>query len=376
MSTSKIWEKLDREFGGGLHRGDETAKMKVDVIPFPSESLNDAVGYGGLPIGRISQFHGPEGSGKTMFAMLMVKEVQQLHPDSEVLWIDAEYSFDSKWAASLGIDLSRLRVYKENDGAKVFKALCGSTNDKGKKTTPGVLDLVENKELNVKLIVLDSIAQLIPPVETGRGFDEQEMAALARLLPKGFRVTSKMLSQTNCSMICINQAREKIGERIPTLTYPGGRSYRHSLSLAIQLTASSAKDNVLTDVRDNKSGHKILAKVEKTRGGPDKHRAEFFIDFKKGVVNKGEEIALLGESYGVITRPNLQTWEYKGESVRGKQNFFDKIDADPNLQQEIIEEINSLKERGVEKDNSVFSKTDSNLNIEETFVDDKTESEE
>lgn len=370
--TSKIWDKLDKEFGGALHRGDENARMRVDVIPFPSPSLNDAVGYGGLPIGRISQCHGAEGSGKTMFAMLMVKQVQQLYPKSEVFWIDAEYSFDSKWAESLGIDLTRIQIYKENDGAKVFTALCGASNDKGKKVKPGVLDLVASQDLDVRLIVLDSIAQLIPPVESGRGFDEQEMAALARLLPKGFRVTSKMLSQTNCAMLCINQAREKLGERIPTITYPGGRSYRHSLSLAMQFTASSAKDNVLVDSRGGKSGHKIIAKIDKTRGGPDKHRAEFFLDFTKGVVNKGEEIALLGEAYGVITRPNIQSWEYRGEVVRGKQNFFDKLDEDEGLQAAILQEIEDLKEAGVERNNSVFS--DEGLESAHDLSDDSNES--
>lgn len=365
MKSEKIWEKLGKEFGeGSLFRASSPTQLKVEVIPTPSPSLNDAIGFGGLPLGRISQFHGPEAAGKTMFAMLMVKQAQELYPESEVVWIDAEYSFSNKWATSLGIDTDRLIVIRENDGAKVFTYLCGKSNDKGKKVKPGILDLIAANELDVKLVVLDSIAQLIPPVEDGRGFDEQEMAALARLLPKGFRVTSSLLSKANCAMLCINQAREKLGARVPTLTYPGGRAYRHSLSLTVQFMASEAKDNILYNSREEKIGHKILAKVEKTRGGPDKHRAEFFLSFNEGVVKKGSEVALLGHAYGVVDRPNAQMWEYKDMSIRGAENFANELEANPDLMNAIIAEVEEMKESGVEKDNSVFEES-SNVNIEE-----------
>jgi len=287
-------------------------------------------------------------SGKTAFAMLMVKEFQEKFPESDVLWIDAEFSFDTKWANNLGIDLTRLRIIRENNGAAVFTMLCGKYNDKGKKSVPGVLDLIASKDLDVQLIVLDSIAMLIPPVEHGRGFEEQEMAALARLLPKGFRATSELLSKSNCAMICINQAREKIGERIPTLTYPGGRSYRHSLSLAIEFVGSTAKDNVLFDSRGEKVGHRMLAKVQKTRGGPDKHKASFFIDFTKGVVKIGEELATLGDAYGVISRPSTVTWEFEGQSFKGKNAFYDFLDENPEARDKIVKEIQAAKERGVD----------------------------
>lgn len=364
MSSDAIWKKLDKEFGGSvLFKADDAIKMKVDVVPFPSPSLNEAVGFGGLPLGKISQFHGPEGSGKTFFAMLMVKEFQKNYPNTDVLWIDAEFSFDTSWAEKIGIDLSRLRLIKENNGAKVFTMLCGKYSDKGKKTTPGVLDLVVSKDLDVKLVVLDSIAQLIPPVEHGRGFDEQEMAALARLLPKGFRSTSELLSKSGSAMICINQAREKIGERIPTMTYPGGRSYRHSLSLAVQFVASTAKDNVLKDDRDDKFGHKILAKVEKTRGGPDKHKAEFFLDFSKGVVNIGEEVATLADQYGLVERPNNTMWEWGGKSFRGKNAFYEFLDENPDVVKEILKGVSEARERGVapvseSKDKDFYSDDD------------------
>jgi RecA/RadA recombinase len=319
---------------------------KGEIIEFPSLTLGDASHYWGLPLGKITQFHGPEGCGKTFFAMLMVKQAQDKYPGSSVVWFDAEYSFNEAWAKNLGIDIDRLIIVPENNAATIFTMICGRANDQGKKIDLGILDHVAQKTLDCKLIVLDSIANLIYPIEENRGFEEQEMAAGARFLMKGMKRTTPMLAETGTAFLCINQAREKIGERIPTLTYPGGRPYRHTLSLAVLFKASGSKDGQIQSEDERKQGHKILATVEKTRGGPDKWKSEFWLDFSKGVVNRGAEAAMLGDAYGIISRPNAVTWIYEDLNVKGKDAFAAALEARPDLVDKLITRIRDIKSSG------------------------------
>jgi len=319
---------------------------KGEVIEFPSLTLGDASHYWGLPLGKITQFHGPEGCGKTFFAMLMVKQAQDKYPGSSVVWFDAEYSFNEAWAKNLGIDTDRLVIVPENNAATIFTMICGRSNDQGKKIDLGILDHVAGKTLDCKLIVLDSIANLIYPIEENRGFDEQEMAAGARFLMKGMKRTTPMLAETGTAFLCINQAREKIGERIPTLTYPGGRPYRHTLSLAVLFKASGSKDGQIQSEDERKQGHKILATVEKTRAGPDKWKSEFWLDFSKGVVNRGAEAAMLGDAYGIISRPNAVTWIYEDLNVKGKDAFAAALEARPELVEKLVARIQEIKSSG------------------------------
>ena len=331
---------------------------KGEVIEFPSLTLGDASHYWGLPLGKITQFHGPEGCGKTFFAMLMVKQAQDKYPGSSVVWFDAEYSFNETWAKNLGIDIERLIIVPENNAATIFTMICGRANDQGKKIDLGILDHISQKTLDCKLIVLDSIANLIYPIEENRGFDEQEMAAGARFLMKGMKRTTPMLADTGTAFLCINQAREKIGERIPTLTYPGGRPYRHTLSLAVLFKASGSKDGQIQSEDERKQGHKILATVEKTRAGPDKWKSEFWLDFSKGVVNRGAEAAMLGDAYGIVSRPNAITWIYEDLNVKGKDAFAAALEARPDLVEKLVASIREIKSSGNGR-SAVLSEDDS-----------------
>lgn len=351
MSNSLSFLKsFNKTFGAESARlASEKQQFKGEAIAFPSSSLGDASHFWGLPLGMISQFHGPEGSGKTFFAMLMVKQAQKQFPDSSVVWFDAEYSFQEKWAAKLGIDLDRLVLIQENNAAKIFTMMCGRTNDNGKFVDEGILQGIASGDFKCKLIVLDSIATLIYPIEENREFGEHEMAAASRFLHKAMRRTLPLVSETNTAFLCINQAREKIGERIPTLTYPGGRPYRHAISLAVLFKQSMAKDGTLADADEHKSGHRINATVEKTRGGPDKWKCEFWLDFSKGVVNRGLELAALGAAYGIVSRPNNVTWEYGDIKGKGKDNFAALLEADEAIMTRLMADVKAAKERGSDR---------------------------
>ena len=348
-NTAAIWAKLNKELGGDvLFRASEALKLNWEVVDYPCTSLGSAVGVWGVPLnGKITQFHGPENCGKTFLAMLMAKEVLDKYPKSEVVWADAELSFNKDWASKLGLDISRVVILNTNNAVEIFTTLCGKFNDKGKKVVPGVLDLVVAGQLDVKLIVLDSIAQLVPPSEEGRKLEDFEMAALARFLPKALRQLKPMLAKANAGMICINQLRESMTPGAQP-SYSGGRAYRYNLDFAIKLHPSTKEENILRDAKGDKLGHMIIATVEKSRGGINKHQAEFFLDFTKGVVRQGEELAKLGAAYGVIERPNLQNWKYGDKTVRGKENFYALLEENPALRKEILEKIKERKAAGIE----------------------------
>lgn len=344
----KILAKFMKDFGeAAAFKANDPVVNQVDFIPFPSFSVGDAAHIWGWPRGRISQLHGTPGSGKTFYALLSVREAQRLSPTSVQIWVDTEFQFNSQWAESLGIDTDRIILIQDNNGASVFSKLFGRVNDKGKKNKFGLVDYIREGELDADMIVLDSIANLVPPVELGRNFEDQNIAALARFLPGAFNRAAADISETKAAMICINQARVDMGSYAGGITYPGGFKYKHILSLAIRLTASMAKDSTLFDDEGRKIGHKVLVTVEKTRFGPDKYKTDFMVNFFKGVVNLGEEAAMLGAAYGIVNRPNNLMWEYGEHSIKGKDNFFEFLDAETELRERILAEIKEAKTRGL-----------------------------
>lgn len=373
MKTAAIWAKLNKDLGGDiLFRASEGLKTDYEIIDFPSVSLADIVGVWGLPRnGKIIQLMGQEGCGKSYLSLLMAKQALLQYPESEVLWCDSELSFNRKWAESLGVPVDRVIVVSTSNAVEIFETMCGKFNDKGKKMVPGVLDLVVEKQLNISLVVLDSIASLVPPAEENRAMGQMEMAALPRFLPRAFRVLKTSLARANVGMVCINQLRDSMTPNTQP-TCPGGRGYRHSLDVSIRMNASTKEENILRNSKKEKIGHMIIAHAEKTRFGPNKRVAEFFLDFTKGVVRQGEELAQLAASYGVVERPNLQMWKYGTHSVRGKDNFAAVIDSDAKMRAEIIAKIKERKAAGVESVGELSDEAKQALDMPAIF-DDNTE---
>lgn len=345
---TKAWDKLAKDFGESAgFKADNPVQTVVDTIDFPSFALGDACNIWGWPTSRISQVHGLPGSGKTFVALLSVKAAQIKDTKSEQVWVDTEYQFNPVWASSLGVDISRVHVIKNNDAAQIFSTLFGRVNDKGEKNKMGIVDYARSGDLNINFIALDSIANLSPPVEKGRNFEDQNIAALARFLPGAMNRAMADIASTKIAMLCINQARVDMVSYGGGITYPGGFKYKHCLSLAVRLNASAAKDATLFSPDGKKIGHKVLVTVEKTRFGTDRSKTEFWANFYKGVVNLGEEAATLGAAYGVIERPNNVKWKYKGKEVVGKDNFFAVLDENKVMRDEVMAEVRDAKIRGL-----------------------------
>jgi RecA/RadA recombinase len=343
-----IWNEINKSHGGdAFFDGDDEDRFDWEVIDYPCVSLGDATHHWGLPLGRVTQFHGIENSGKTFMAMLMARETLKKYPNSFVVWVDAESSFDREWAANLGIDLTRVKIIEENEGAEIFNRLCGKFNSTGKKI-PGILDMAIEGRIDIKLVVLDSIAALIAPAEEGRNFNEMEMGALPKFLKRAFTRVRPMLKRANCAFIAINQAREAMGYGAQGITYPGGKTWRHSIDFAIKLHPSNASDGKLEDAH-GKIGHKIIATVEKCRGGVNLYQAEFWFDFRKGVVKQGEELGTLAAAYGVVERPNLVTWAYGGQTFKGKEAFFGFLEENPEVCRELMNKLKAAKSNHIRR---------------------------
>ena len=342
--SSKMWADMNKLMGGSaFFRADEDMTFDVKVIPSPSVALGHASAIFGLPRGKITQFHGAQGSGKTFLALLHIKEAQK-EPGTEQLIIDTEDSFNMRWAELLGIDRSRLRIMRTNSGVEIFTALCGKVNKEGKKVFQGITELVAEGKMNINVIVLDSIADLQPPAEENRGFDEMEMAALARFLPRALRVLRPKLAKSNIAMITINHLRDGMNGGQPD--FPGGRGYKHNLDMAIRVHASTAADGLLLDSKGEKVGHRAILTFEKNRFNVNKRQAEVWLDFRTGIVRIGEEVANIGASYGIIQRPNNRTWILEDHNIVGKENFFELLDSDNALRNRVIAKIEEAVRNG------------------------------
>ena len=345
-----IFDEMRKNHGSkSLVDGDDESKEVWEVIPYPSPSLGDAVHVGGLALGRVTQFHGIEGSGKTFLAMLMVRETLRRYPRAYVVWADAEQSFDKEWAKTLGIDLRRVKFIETNEAAEIFNQLCGKYNTTG-KFIPGLVNYAVDKKIDIKLVVLDSIASLIVPAEAGRNFDEMEMGALPKFLKRAFSRTRPLLKQANCAFIAINQAREVLGygANASSITYPGGKTWRHLIDFAIKLHPSSGADGKLED-EGGKVGHKIIATVEKNRAAPNIHQGEFWFNFYKGVVRVGEEVGVLAAAYGVVQRPNNISWVYKDQTFKGKEAFFTFLEENESIRTELLDAIKIAKANKIKR---------------------------
>jgi hypothetical protein len=165
---------------------------------------------------------------------------------------------------------------------------------------------------------------------------------LPKFLKRVFARVRPLLKRANCAFIAINQAREQMGHGAHGITYPGGKTLRHALDFAIKLHPSNAADGKLEDTH-GKVGHKIIATVEKCRGGTNLYQAEFWLDFRKGVVRRGEELGTLAAAYGIVQRPNNVTWTYEGSSFKGKEAFFTYLDEHRDVFEEILSKVKEAK---------------------------------
>ena len=314
-------DKLDKTYGKGtvMKMGD-TAIEDIDAIPSGSLGLDIALGVGGYPRGRVIEIYGPESSGKTTLTLHAIAEVQK--QGGIAAFIDAEHAFDRYYAKNLGIDIDNLIISQPDHGEQA-------------------LEITDNliRSGAIDLVVIDSVAALTPKSEIEGEMGDSKMGLHARLMSQALRKLTGAIHKTNCTVIFINQLREKIGVMFGNPeTTTGGNALKFYASVRLDIrrrTQIKEGDNVI--------GNRTKVKVVKNKVAPPFKIAEFDIMYGEGISKVGE-ILDLGVEYEIIKKSG--SWFSYGDTKLGqgrdavKKLIADNPELAEELEQKIIEKIN------------------------------------
>lgn len=312
-------KQIEKQFGKGsvMKLGDRAA-VDVDVIPTGSLTLDMALGIGGYPKGRIIEIYGPESSGKTTLTLHAIAEVQK--QGGTAAFIDAEHAIDPVYARNLGVNIDELILSQPDSGEQgleIAETLVRS----------GAIDLV----------VVDSVAALVPQVELDGEMSDQQMGLQARLMSKALRKLSGVMNKTDCTIIFINQLREKIGVMFGNPeTTTGGRALKFYSSVRIEIRKSEAIKNGSEIV-----GNKVNIKVVKNKVAPPFKATQVDIIYGKGISRDGEVLDLAVEK-DIIDKSGAW-YAYKGEKIgQGRENAKRYLSEHAEMMNEVTEAIKNI----------------------------------
>ena len=309
--------QIEKQYGKGsvMKLGDESNRMNVETVPTGALSLDIALGLGGLPKGRIIEIYGPESSGKTTLTLHAIAEVQK--QGGTAAFIDAEHAIDPVYAKNLGVNIDELILSQPDSGEQgleIAETLVRS----------GAIDLV----------VVDSVAALVPQVELDGEMADQQMGLQARLMSKALRKLSGVMNKTDCTIIFINQLREKIGVMFGNPeTTTGGRALKFYSSVRVEIRRSEAIKNGTEIV-----GNKVNIKVVKNKVAPPFKSTQVDIIYGKGISRDGEVLDLAVDKD--IVDKSGAWYAYKGEKIgQGRENAKRYLVEHPDIMNEITEAI-------------------------------------
>ena len=318
--------QIEKQFGKGsvMKLGDYTA-MNVEAIPTGALSLDIALGIGGIPRGRIIEVFGPESSGKTTLALHLIAEAQKM--GGEAAFIDAEHALDPVYAKHLGVNIDELIVSQPDTGEQaleIAEALVRS----------GALDI----------IVVDSVAALVPKAEIDGDMGDAHVGLQARLMSQALRKLAGVINKSKCVIVFINQLREKVGVMFGNPeTTPGGRALKFysSVRLDIRRVESLKQDGEVI-------GNRTRVKVVKNKVAPPFREAEFDIIYGKGISKEGN---ILDAAVNLDIVEKSGSWfSYNGERIgQGRENVKDYLAKNPKVAEEIEEKIRANYEKAFEK---------------------------
>ena len=308
--------QIEKQFGkGSVMKLGNATKMNVEAIPTGSLALDVALGIGGIPKGRFIEIFGPESSGKTTLALHCLAEVQK--SGGEAAFIDAEHALDPVYAKNLGVDIDNLIVAQPDTGEQaleIAEALIRS----------GAIDLV----------VVDSVAALVPKAEIDGDMGDAHIGLQARLMSQGLRKLAGTISKTNATIIFINQLREKVGIMFGNPeTTPGGRALKFYSSVRLDIRRV---ENIKTN--GEVLGSRTRVKIVKNKVAPPFREAEFDIIYGKGISKEGN-ILDLAVSLDIIEKSG--SWfSYKGEKIgQGRENVKTYLDEHQDVMNEVEKKI-------------------------------------
>ncbi len=312
QALEQALKSIEKDFGkGSIMRLGDKVKEKYDVIPSGSYALDKALGVGGYPRGRIIEIFGPESSGKTTFALHAIASVQK--EGGYAAFIDAENALDPIYAKALGVDIDNLLLSQPNSGEQA-------------------LEIAEAliKSGSVDLIVVDSVAALVPEAELNGDMGDSHVGLHARLMSQAMRMLSGIIAKTNCVAIFINQIREKVGVMFGNPeTTTGGRALKFYSSIRLDIRRSEQiKDGT------NIIGNKTVVKVVKNKVAPPFKTAEVDIIYGQGISHLSEVVDL-GVTYEIIKKAGAW-FSYNDNKIgQGKEAAKRFLNDNPEILAEI-----------------------------------------
>ena len=304
---------IEKNYGKGsiMKLGDSSANIDIEAIPTGSISLDVALGVGGVPRGRIIEIYGPESSGKTTVALHMIAEAQKRNGIAG--FIDAEHALDPQYAKKIGVDIDNLYISQPDNGEQALEIAETMIRS-------GALDIV----------IVDSVAALVPKAEIEGDMDDQQVGLHARLMSKAMRKLTGVINRSNCAVVFINQLREKVGIMFgnPEVT-PGGRALKFYASVRMDVRRVEAI----------KQGGEIIGnhtkvKVVKNKVAPPFKEAEFDIMCGQGISREGDLIDLAVKVDAV--QKSGAWYAYKGEKIgQGRENAKTFLREHPEIMAEV-----------------------------------------
>lgn len=325
--------KLEKDFGKGavMKLGDSSAHVNVETVPTGCLSLDLALGLGGVPKGRVVEVYGPESSGKTTVALHMIAEVQKRGGIAG--FIDAEHALDPVYAKNIGVDIDELYISQPDSGDQALEIAETMVRS-------GAIDI----------IVIDSVAALVPKQEIEGDMGDTHVGLQARLMSQALRKLTPVISKSNCVVIFINQLREKVGVMFGNPeTTTGGRALKFYASVRMDVRRIETLKQSGEIV-----GNRTRIKIVKNKIAPPFKEAEFDIMFGKGISRSGD-ILDLAASIDVIKKSGAW-YAYEGEKIgQGRENAKSYLEANPEVMEKVEQKVRAHYHLGEETETETKS---------------------
>lgn len=309
--------QIEKQFGKGavMKLGDPSAQMNVETIPTGSLSLDIALGLGGIPKGRIIEIYGPESSGKTTVTLHMIAEVQKRGGIAG--FIDAEHALDPVYAKNIGVDVDNLYISQPDNGEQALEITETMVRS-------GAIDIV----------VVDSVAALVPKAEIDGDMGDSHVGLQARLMSQALRKLTAVISKSNCTVIFINQLREKVGVMFGSPeTTTGGRALKFYSSVRLDVRRIEALKQSGETI-----GNRTRVKVVKNKIAPPFKEAEFDIIFGEGISTVGDVLDLAADA-GIVNKSGAW-YAYGGNKIgQGRENTRQYLKEHTEMLEEIEQKV-------------------------------------
>ena len=298
-------------------------------IPFTSPRMNYCT-YGGIPIGKITEFYGEEHGGKTTTALDIVANYQHMQDARDVLYVDAENTLDVEWARKLGVGVEKLIIMqpKSQSAEEIFQIIC---------------DAIETDEIG--LWVLDSIGVLLSQQEWDKTLEDKTYGGISKPLTQFSKRVESLMARHRCTGIGINQMREVIGSQFPMQTTPGGKAWKHCCAVRMQFSRGKfidEKGNELTRGAENPAGNIVMMSMTKNKTCPPNRRVGQYrlnyhdgIDYLKDLVDVALRFGIIDQRGAWYSINDIETGEVLVDKIQGQANVYKEIESEELLLERI-----------------------------------------